>query len=256
MSRREKNRIRLTPTQEQELFAELDGKCPLCGDSLMAEKNGRRIRAYDSAHIYPHSPTAAQLKALKDVPTPNDVESPQNIIFLCKRCHKLQDEGTTAADYLKLYMLKQEKSGAYRATQEASRIDIEPELKDVLDQLSAIGESDLTELSFQPLAVKRKIEEGALRRKVLWNVTTYFETLKRLFQELDERRSSTFELIAMQFKQAFVKQEREALLPDKSQVFDTLVEWVHSKTRGSRMASEAVVSYFIQDCEVFREIPE
>ena len=95
-----------------------------------------------------------------------------------------------------------------------------------------------------------------MRRKVLGCVTTYYETLKRLFHELDNRRSSTFEMIAMQVKQAFLKQERESLFLDKGQVFDVLVEWIQSKSGGSRAACEAVVSYFVQDCEVFREIPK
>lgn len=250
------NRIRLTPLQDRELFAEVDGKCPLCGDSLIGEKNGRRIAVYDRAHIYPHSPTPAQLLSLKGIPRPNDIESPANVILLCKRCHKLQDDETTAVDLLHLYSIKQEKFGAYRASQEISRIDIEPELRLVLDRLSVINASDMVDLSFSPLAVKKKIEMGELLRKVLWCVTTYYETLKRLFQDLDNRRSSTFEIIAMQVKQAFLKQERESLFLDKDQVFDVLVEWIRSKSGGSRAACEAVVSYFVQDCEVFREIPK
>jgi len=256
MSEINNNRIRLTPLQDRELFAEVDGKCPLCGDSLVSEKNGRRVAVYDRAHIFPHSPTTAQLQAFKGIPQPSDVESPENIILLCKRCHKLQDDETTAADLLRLYSLKQEKFGAYRASQEISRIGIEPELKLVLDRLSIINDSDLVDLSFSPLAVKRKIETGELQRKVLWCVTTYYETLKRLFQELDNRRSSTFERIAIQVKQAFLKQERESLFLDKGQVFDVLVEWIQSKSSGSRAACEAIVSYFVQDCEVFREIPK
>jgi hypothetical protein len=249
-----KDRIRLKSIQDRELFAEVDGKCPLCGDSLVSEKDGRRIAVYDRAHIYPHSPTTAQLLAFKGIPKPIDIESPANIILLCKRCHKMQDDATTATDLLRLYSVKQEKSGAYHASQEMSRINIEPELRNVLDTLSTIDDSDLVVLSYNPLAIKRKIEAGALQRKVLGCVTTYYETLKRLFQELDNRRSSTFEMIAMQVKQAFLSQERGELFLDKSQVFDVLVEWVQSKTGGCRVACEAVVSYFVQDCEVFHEI--
>ena len=248
-------RIRLTPLQDRELFAEVGGKCPLCGDSFVSEKNGRRIAVYDRAHIYPHRPTPAQEQALKNIPKPNDIEDPANIILLCKRCHKIQDDATTEADFLRLYAVKQEKTGSYHAAQEISHIGIESELRTILDRLSSIDDIDLVELSFDPLAVRKKIEAGELRRKVLGCVTTYYETLKCLFQELDNRRSSTFEMIAMQVKQAFLKQERESLFLDKGHVFDVLVEWVQSKAGGSRAACEAVVSYFVQDCEVFREIP-
>lgn len=254
MRHKKEPRIQLTPIEEKELFAEVDGKCPLCGTSLIAEKNGRRIRVYEAAHIYPHGQTAAQFKALKGVSVPIDVESPDNIILLCKRCHKLQDDKTSVADFLQLHQVKQEKSGAYRAAQETSNIELEPELKQVVEQLSRSNDRELVELSFSPLMIKRKIESDNLRRKVLNYVTTYYETLKVMFQNVDDHRSSTSEIIATQFKLAFIKQEREILSHNKEQLFDSLVEWVQSKSGGSRAACEAIVSFFIQDCEVFREI--
>lgn len=243
-----------TLIQDQELFAEVDGKCPLCGKPLVAEKRGKQVAAYDRAHIYPHSPTEAQQNALKAIPKPSDIESPENIILLCKPCHKLQDYRTTAEDFLALYVLKQEKAGAFRAAQEMARIDIEQELKTVLNRLLSIKDSQLEELSYIPLRVKKKIEAGALCRKVLGYVTQYYKTAERLFRELDDRQSSTFELIALQFHQAFCKQEQKDLLHDKQSIFDALVEWVMSKTKTSRSVCEAVVSFFIQNCEVFREI--
>lgn len=44
---------------------------------------------------------------------------------------------------------------------------------------------------------------------------------------------------------------------DKSKIFDYIVNWVKTKTSTqSKEACEIVVSYFVQNCEVFNEIAE
>lgn len=245
-----------TDLQERELLDETGGLCPLCGEPLIGYKNGRRFKLYDIAHIYPHSPTPKQLEDLKDIPVPKDVESLDNLILLCKKSHPRQDFYTTRDDYLLLYAKKQQLVAEYRARQEAAGVDLATELKDILMRLLALDDSELTELSFEPILVRRKIKEASLRRKVLNYVSLYYETLKLQFRELDNRRSTMSRVIASQFKLAFVKQRASSLLLDREQIFNGLVEWVQSKVGGSRSACEAVVSYFIQDCEVFDEISE
>ena len=43
----------------------------------------------------------------------------------------------------------------------------------------------------------------------------------------------------------------------KYEIFERMVDWVHNKTlKISREACEAVISFFIQNCEVFYEISE
>lgn len=93
-----------TPNQEWELLDECGGLCPLCGEPLVGNKNGRRLKLYDVAHIYPHSPTEEQLEELKGIPAPDDVESLDNLILLCQKNHKRQDFHVTRDEYLRLYM--------------------------------------------------------------------------------------------------------------------------------------------------------
>lgn len=250
------NRRDCTPNQERMLLDECGGLCPLCGEPLVANKNGRRVKLYDVAHIYPHSPTAEQLEVLKGLPAPADAESLDNLILLCKKHHAIQDFHTTPDEYLQLYMRKQQLVAAYRAKQESACIGLEAELKDVLKKLMSLKKSELIDLPFEPLFVKQKIEEGMLRRKVLDYVSMYYETLKLHLRALDNKRSSTSEIIASQFKQAFLKRKTFSLVLDKEQIFNGLVEWVQSKVGGSRSACEAIVSCFVQDCEVFDAIPE
>ena len=254
MSKSKTGRKKYTDLQDRELLDEADGLCPLCGKVLIKEKNGRRMAVYHRAHIYPHSPTPEQLEELKAIPKPDDVEDISNIILLCHACHPEHDFRTTREEYLELYAAKQKCVAKYRAKQESSKIDLQPELKEILSQLLKLDDSELVDLSFEPLAVEKKIEAGMLRRKVQENVSLYYKTLKSFFQGLDDCHSATSEKIASQIKLAFLAQGPQSLFWDQSQIFDSLVSWVQSKTHGSKEACEAVVSFFVQDCEVFREI--
>ena len=97
--------------------------------------------------------------------------------------------------------------------------------------------------------VRKKVSDKLLCEKVLSYVTQYFTFVRNEFKKLQPE--TAFELIACQFKQFFLQAEKSLIKQD--QIFDQLVEWVANKTQASRVASEIVVSFFIQNCEVFRE---
>ena len=61
--------------------------------------------------------------------------------------------------------------------------------------------------------------------------------------------------LSLQIKCCFIKME--GISENKSDIFDHLVDWIKSKTRStSKDACEAVISFFVQNCEVFHEITE
>ena len=64
-----------------------------------------------------------------------------------------------------------------------------------------------------------------------------------------------FTILSGQIKACFVKMDN--LGATKYEIFERMVDWVHNKTlKISREACEAVISFFIQNCEVFYEISE
>ena len=103
-----------------------------------------------------------------------------------------------------------------------------------------------------PLKVFQKIDDKALCEKVRNYVVQYFGFVQREFAKLQDKDRIPFEMIAVQVRHYFFQVER--LLITKEQIFDQMVKWVMEKTGGNRSASEIVVSFFVQDCEVFREI--
>ena len=245
-------RINLTPNQEAELVDEVGGFCPLCKKTLWLHKGKRTIKGYEVAHIYPHSPTQEQLVVLQNVPRVADVESVDNLIPLCFDCHEKQDYHTSVEDYTALYDLKRQYQGLYQARIMANESCLEPAIKRVLEALQKVDDADLVELTYIPVKVEEKIANKSLQRKVRSNVVQYFNYVKGQLQALDEVKGGRFELIASQVRQHFLRLSQAELFPEH--IFEQIVEWLQNKVNGDKSACEIVVSFFVQNCEVFNAI--
>lgn len=247
-----KRRLKLTPNQESELLDEVGGFCPICKKSLWLHKGGKTSKGYQIAHIYPHSPTHEQSLALKNVSPPADVESVDNLIPLCLDCHKKQDDHTSLEEYEKLLNCKRQCQGLYQARVMASESYLEPAVKKVLDALDTVNSSDLVELTYMPVKVEEKVAENFLQRKIRSNVVQYYNFVKSQLQALDDAKGAKFDLIASQIRQHFLRLAQTELFQEP--IFDQIVEWLQNKTGGDRSACEIVVSFFVQNCEVFNAI--
>ena len=243
------DRIRVKGYERERLLAEVHSLCPLCGDKLLHDKAGKQVRRYELAHIYPHSPTKEQTIVLEGVSKPDDVESLSNLIPLCKKCHGDYDAFTTKDEYIKLYGIKQRAKGEYEAKVELAEVYIEPNILKVLQELEKIDHTEFHDLSMDPVPVKKKIPSGALQTKVLGLATQYYNYMRTQFQSFDRDRASRFDIIASEVSIAWKKARAHSMLQED--VFESIVEWMRSKTRGTRSACEAVVSFFVQNCEVF-----
>ena len=242
-------RANLTTNKESELLEDVGGFCPLCKKSFWLHKGSRTSKGYQIAHIYPHSPTQEQLNVLRNVPRAEDSESMDNLIPICLDCHKKQDDHTTVEDYMKLYNLKKHYQGLYQARIMAVDSCLEPEVKKVLEALHTVDNSELVELTYSPVRVKEKVADKPLQQKILSNVVQYFNFVKQELQELDDAKGGKFDLIASQVRQHFLRVSQTDLFQEH--VFDQIVEWLQNKTNGDRSACEIVVSFFVQNCEVF-----
>jgi len=247
----------ITTNFDARLLTETNNLCPLCGKRLLGEKAGCSVKLYEVAHIYPHSPTPEQNATLRDVPKANDAASFENLIALCQNCHKNQDFHTTFEDYMRLYNMKQKIMRQSKAMDDAALVPIETQIEEVLRKLKAVNISQLTPLSYTPVAVERKIGRAdvLLREKVKDFVVRYFPFVQDLFGHLDGIGKQKFDKIANEVKLCFLSMEERNL--SQEEVFDGIVKWVQSKTQSQYgVACEIIVAFFIQNCEVFNEITE
>lgn len=260
-------RFKPTPAQLQQLLEEVDCLCPLCGHRIMEEKKpGVIVKLYEIAHIYPHSATPEQREVLKNVPIAAEIESMDNVIVLCKNCHTKQDYHTSVKDYYKLYRIKKRVSAQREAKSDIANVDIEPTIKRIFEYLESATLDDVMELSYNPLCLNRKISDKFLLNDVRNNVAGYYSQIRHILQQIDNERSGASDIVAQQMKLAFVKAETHFIEDNASggakktcfqeDVFNALVCWIASHTNSEETVCRIVVSYYIQNCEVFREITQ
>ncbi|OAA94535.1 ABC-three component system protein [Clostridium coskatii] len=251
-------RIGITDNMDNAYLLEVGGICPLCGEYLLLGKGKRMNKKYQIAHIYPNSPTIDEIKELEGLERlGTNCEDFQNKIALCKDCHGYYDDHKTKEEYINLLRIKKGLLSTSKAKIAVSHQDLEQEIILVINALSKIDGKTLEKmrLEYKALKVSNKIEDeyALLKIKIEGYVCSFFNFIKETFQDLDQTGKIDFELIASEIKTTFLKCEKE--ITNKSEIFESLVEWLQSKVVGSsKEACEAIISYFVQNCEVFHEI--
>lgn len=238
---------------------EVNGLCPLCGDKLVNIGN-KRTKVYEIAHIYPNSPTSDDLMILNGVTILGEnSESFQNKIALCFNCHKNYDFHKSLDEYNELLNKKRELYNALATKNDLTNIDISQNLESLLEKLTTIDISKISkeELQLNPLKIKQKFlsSESILKIKVTAYVTEYYFFIKDFFKNLEETKQLNFSKLATTIKLAY--QTATESLDSKDKIFYSLVDWLLSKTNTSdKGCAEIIISYFIQNCEVFDEVTE
>ena len=253
-------RIPITGNMDNAYLLEVNGICPLCGKYMLIGKAKRIHKKYQIAHIYPNSPTPNEVKELEGLErVGTNCEDFENKIALCKDCHGYYDDHKTKEEYLKLLEIKKSLLSVSKAKITASHQDLEQEIILVINALSEIDEKTLQKmkLDYKALKISEKIEDtySILKLKIENYVCIFFNFIKETFQNLDQSGQINFKLVASEIRTTFLKCEKE--MSNKSEIFKSLVKWLESKAVGSsNEACEAVISYFVQDCEVFHEITQ
>lgn len=251
------SRPRRKPTENETalLLSEVENLCPLCSITLMYEKKGQRKKRFEAAHIYPLNPTPEEIELLKDEKRLHeDVNHLDNLIALCRKCHKQFDHPRTVEEYRKLYNLKRELIARSKAREEYHDYQIELEIKQIIFTLvNEFTEATSTPLSLKVLKIDEKTDEtlsGLTKRKIINDVTDYYIYIKEQFKLLDKQEQNSFELIATQVKVFYLKLRKTE--SSQQTIYEQLIEWLFKKTENSsKEACSIIISFFIQNCEVF-----
>ncbi len=237
---------------------EVNGLCPLCGKSLIQDKiiQNEKIttnKLYEIAHIFPNSPTEEEKKLLSNVEKlGTSCEDFDNKIALCKECHRKYDNKKTVYEYNNLLAIKKELLLQSKTTEQLNKQIICNNIKEIFTQLKNFKTQE-EQLNISAKKLKNKIykTETLLFNKVSMNVSFYFNYINEYFKS--NYKSTEFDLIASQIRAAFCTCNN--YLDNQSDIFTSMCEWLQNKCPGFNKESyEAVISYFIQDCEVFNEI--
>lgn len=247
-------------TEEYELrlfLREVDYHCPLCGKELQSRHQKKLSeKMFQIAHIYPNRPTKEQYETFYGLERLGDnCEAFENRIALCKDCHGTQDFHTTKDEYLHLSNLKKNKLEMTALLDITASLGLEQEIEQVIINITNLTSDELSALNYEPVPLANKFEpnELVLKTKIAGYVTTYFPYVRGLLKDLEGKNNFSISVLCGQIKACFEKME--TITTDKNAIFQQMVSWIKNRAVSNfQEACEVVVSFFVQDCEVFHEI--
>lgn len=222
----------------------------------MVKKKDKLVRVFDVAHIYPLNATDHEKLILNDEEILSvDIDCEENFIALCKECHKIYDTKKTVEEYRQLVEIKKVINKIKVLSQTWDKQTLHKDIAIVARDIEALSEVDIknTVLSFAALKLSEKkddslgiMNEMKIAQYILSFFTPIRESLKKL--ELEEKAKSLF--ICTQVKSYYTLLLMQGF--DQSQIFEKMCEWFMTNTGvKERSKSEVLVSYFIQNCEIF-----
>lgn len=257
-----------TEYEKQRFVEDVQGICPLCGKRLLDDEN--KIKLYEIAHIYPYRPKKEQYQTFLDLERlGDDCESADNKIALCLDCHKKYDKPKIETEedcqllrkkYIKLVNIKKEhfKNNEIRNILEQHKL--KEQIEKVIEEISnKLNDNNFNELNYLPVSVDKKLSnntEKKLEIKISAYVQNYYPVIREKFSQLDGKKGFYFDVFAGKIKNFFkhIKHKTD----DKSEIFEWIIEWLEKETNHldniDREAYEIIVSYFVQNCEIFDEI--
>ena len=236
------------------LLDEVGNECPLCHSKLTQTVKGVIKRKYDIVRIFPEGLDADTANNFITAYTPAaKIDSIDNQIALCTDDAENYLTDPTLDEYVNLSELKKRCSSNYTLQQTLAKLDLENEITNVIDSLIAYHPSrELEPLNMTALKIADKIlpEDFILKNNVQNNVLTYFNYIKLQFAEFED-----FELLQADIKKAFKTLDNGDWT--QTEIVEKLAYWILEKTKIAANHIEAcriIVSFFIQNCEVFYEI--
>ncbi len=251
-------RANVNDTVKMSLLCEVQGNCPLCNRNLLVKKTGKNVRVFDVAHIYPLNATTHEKNILRGEETLSDeVDCEENFITLCKECHKIYDTQKTVEEYRQLVAIKKAINRVKELSQTWDKQTLHKDVSLVVDSITKLSDEKIknTTLSFNALKLTEKKDDslGILNEiKISQYIINFFvpikESLKKL--EREEKAKSTF--ICSQVKSYYILLLMKEF--NQSDTFEHMCEWFMTNTGiTERAKAEVLVSYFIQNCEIFSE---
>ena len=238
--------------EDAPLLAEANYECPLCHKKLVDTIKGKPVKKYVITQIYPDILDAEMTAAFRaEFLRPAKLDAPENLIALDTECANEYLLDPTVEEYKKLHEVKRIISRNYAAKNAVNGIMLEEDIRVILNALSEITDpSVLVPLTYDALRIDEKFEPKnfILKTETQVQVITYYRYIESVFSESD----ADFDLIASEIKVTSQKLERSGM--SQADVIYHLAEWIRNKAElghDRMLACTIVVSFFIQNCEVF-----
>ena len=240
--------------EDAPLLAEANYECPLCHRKLVDTVKGQAIKKYRITQIFPDDldeNTASEFNTVYKAP--RRLDTPENLIALDEDCSDRYLLSPTVEEYKKLREIKEVIARNFAAKAAVNNVQLEDDIRTVLDALSEIRDaSELVQLEYDALHIDEKFEPEnfILKNETQLQVVMYYRYIERVFSESE----ADFDMIATEIKISSRKLEQSGM--SQAEVISQLSEWIRNKAGlgiNGQLACNIVVSFFIQNCEVFHK---
>lgn len=249
-----------TPTNDEvEFLTETNNHCPLCSTKLIKDSRGRKVYDYNITMIYDDSFDEEIKKELETVyPAPSSIDIYENKIALCIKCMSSYKLDPLLETYKSLYDKKRSIIRNLTITSLLTSLDIEKSLATIITDLGNLNkdkESGLVPMI--PSELKNKIPDDIiLKDDVTKWVLRYYNFIEQQFSNLEASGSTRFKIIANQISSTFETLDNLGYMR-QNEIFSTLSQWIITDlgyTNDKLSIVNIIVAFFVQNCEVFREI--
>lgn len=249
-----KNKITADRVEPQDvpLLEEVKYTCPLSQTKLVDQVDGIPWCRYTLTPIFPEGLSdsdAAEYAAI--YPKPKHPDAPNNLIALSNEEAEKYTLAPTIEKYKQLYEIKRRAETLTKLFSDINRIQLEEEIRVVLATLQNPPDlNDLPELEYTALRIDEKISDKLLRYEVQGHVLHFYRFIENVFSE----QTDNFDEIAASIKKVSRRFESSGL--PQGEVIERLSEWIREKAflrSDGSLACHIVVSFFIQNCEVFHK---
>lgn len=178
----------------------------------------------------------------------------ENLISLCPECSKKYRLNRTEEDIERLADIKV-KFSSYNETRYAiSRDKLVKGVENVIKKIADIPEENLMNLNYNPAAIKDKMD--GTDTQLFFTISTtnagYFDDIHELFKGAEEEGLIDFDRFCHQIRYKYEDIAESGVT--QRQTFDLLTDWLMGLTNEEKTTCEAVISYFVQKCEVFDDL--
>lgn len=213
---------------------------PLCGKHLQT--------------ITPQNQTAADYEIIP-IEESKGVKY-ENLIAVCHDCFQKYTLSHTKAEEKSLKAIKKLQMDARSTRQTLDDIAISKGIELVIENLSNAKPSELKDLTYDPVSVSEKIDEGKsyfLVNDIKNNVARYYKYIEKTMRNLSMKNVYSDDLIRAQMKESYKQLASNPKLTPE-QIFSELSKRIQRIIKQDIRFCYIVVSYFVQSCEVFNAI--
>lgn len=165
---------------------------------------------------------------------------------------------TLLVNILKEIVVPKNKKTDTLPLQQISKFDTEQELTEIVKALALLPQERLNDLlKYKPYNVDKKVlpENAILKKDIKQDVVDFYLFVEGLFNNATAKNSLFFDQIAEQVKIASDNYISQGL--PQEIVFNNMVDWLQSKVAfASRSSCRIIISFFVQNCEVFHAFTE